>query len=1036
MLNIVKAWSGKIRSPRQKCLATASAAAGAAALGALFDDPAVQVAVGANAFSALQGLGGQLWNSIRSVLNSIVATNADAVMAMPLEEERFRNHFLCRSVSEAVRSIVEDECESAGPRVKRIGELILDDIFSSWADFEDGDAQPLTDNQLTALFSLEPTKIEASAATSTFWEKNLRRLARDGGGLATMNEDEEWCRENNENPAVKVLASAISQKLYGRVRDLLVNDAATGGQAFAALQFKLLTEIIRLSHRVLDDTETMKQLVDVTGNAVKAMRSRLKSLDTSTSRQADAILRQVLEVHHNALMIGLDVSELSQQMDRMEAKLQQLLTPRRPNDVLPLNEWIEGRHDSGTLLADRVPTSVVRLILDLYQCGSRHFLLVGDIASGKSTTASDVVRTILNSPGGPRATAVLPLGLDFGSRPDIDWSRLTAMASLAEYMAQLGQFEQLEHLILVEDAHTSLTPSFTGYNPIDLNSCNIVITCRSGAESAAEDRLREYWGIEPEVVFLDPSVSAETMIEAAISEVIPERHAAIRRDMHGVFRSFGSNLFMLRLVIAAWNNDQDQVISMDLAYDAVKRELYRVAGAMADGNDTAEDRVKLILVWMLSGLDLKASREILSTYFGLDVPQSNLRRLQQEREIAVADLSDDDFSVLRHPAWGLLALKAIDEHDGLKPERRIIRQRFDAVAIADMPPHCQSKAAREWKASEALIFSVLDSGRATPDELAFTCSGKHISDEFVQAVNVRVDCQEADGVSKKDLAEEITAIVNNLRRVASRDPDQQTVAWSDGLQLTEEAISLREADFGEGLPGDELAGRLYYQLGYYQYLLGRFDEARATFLKSAKSDLALGSVRQVFAGMSKVMEANATLDGGDIDQAEAYVAEAMALIGTDESRFGHQFRGNAEGTTFEISIRRRNVQEAADALERFKEEFDLAGVVSPFGVRDAKLALLDGRFGDADSLCDTVYLDTQHMSYAETRIEASRVKGDCLLAMGCFEEADRIYRGVLPRDLNGPLSFQQQLIVSRLNKIDGTQPSEILGQSILAAAIL
>jgi tetratricopeptide (TPR) repeat protein len=736
-------------------------------------------------------------------------------------------------------------------------------------------------------------------------------------------------------------------------------------------------------------------------------------------------------------VIGLPASldELKASFAELQSTLLKMLRVKLPTDkVPPVSRWIELRHDAATLMQRHTLTEAAESILKSYENGSRHFLIVGPVASGKSTTTADVSRQLLSKPEGPTTSAVLPLGIDFTIGVE-GWSRSAAVESLIPYLQGLSADEQSKHLIVIEDAHSvaPLIQSFTGNEKLDLSKSHTITTCRLGAEDVVLKRLREFWAIDPVCVYIDPRANAESMIDVALASVAPSNPETARLGFLAVFRMAGDNLVILRVVIARWIEEPHLEISMDLAYEAATRELRRIAAAMTEGNDSAQDRATLAIVWMISGLDLPASQGFLSSFFGLDLSQSQIKKLIQQRECDLLDA--DAIAVRRHPAWGLLILKAIDHYQFLGTERKAIIQGFKSSTITSMSGNCQTHMSRDWKASECLIFALLEAHQVTAPDLAFTCSGKHISDEFAKAVLVRVDCKEADGAEKGELGEEITAIVDNLRRVSSRDPNQQIQDWQDGEKLLIEAIGLREAKFGVGLQGDLRAGYIYYQRGYYEYLLGRFDDARTTFAQSADSDISIGG-RDVFAGMSKVAEAIAALAIGDLDDAEMIIRVSLNLIGSDTTRFGHRFRGNAHMALFELRLRRGDTIGAESSLETFLDEFDSAGLHPPRSLVDARLSLKKGDLASAASHVDKVFEDPEAMSDAETRIQATRVKADCLLSAGKFTETEELYNNVLPTDLAGPLSFEHQLCVNRLNRIRGTQASATLGQQIVASSII
>lgn len=1048
MLRIVDRLRGKIRDPKSKCIVTAAAAFSAAALSTLFDDPATGAAVGSGAITTLTEVGKQFFGTFQDVANDNCAGAVADVLPLTPEHEQFQNHHVTRLIGKAIAAIIREKAEEPEnfESFRQFAQSVATKAETEWATFEEDNSEPLTENEITALFSLGPEHSkQVQALTPDFWTRSLTQLMMKEGGAGILMEDEKWSKGLGQEPGINKIGRSIADNLYGKMITLLVNDAGSAGKAFADVVFKLLTELCRLQHLVVRDVNASKVLLKALGKALSNVEGSLEAFAITERKAAAAILRHVHEVNQNILVLGLDAAETSQKVTQIESKLNQLLNLRLPNTIPTLSRWIETRHDTATLTQNRPLTETARHILELQKEGKRHFLIIGKIASGKSTTVSDVAAAVMRESTSPAASAVLPLGIDYAIDMDSGWSRTQLVGDLATYLNSLSPQEKREHLILVDDSHAAaaIIPSFTGNHQVCLHDSHVFVTCRAGAEEVekvVEKRMRDYWEVSPEKIYLDPAASAVQMINAALLKTEEVEQPRLKLAFEDVLHACGQNLFILKTVIHEWKKNPQKEISMELAYAAVRHELSRVAKHVSQGNESAEDRAKLVIIWMISGLDLPVSCEFLSTYFGIDVSHAQIQSLRQEKEIA--DVEEDAFSVSRHPAWGLLVLKAIDDEDfdGLNRERSFIVEGFKVWTTRTLQDVARPALARDWKASESLLFALLCAARrqygiyadlVTTDNLAFTCSGKHVSDEFASAVQVLMDCKEAEGVPRGSLGEEMNSIANTLRRVRSDTADQQIIAWNSGLELIEEAISHRKAEFGNDLMGDPLAGRILYQRGYYEYLLGDFATAKATFATSAEHEVALEE-RRVFAGMSKVMEANSSLALGKTDEAENLAEEALALIAADSTKHGPQFRANAFATQFEVRLRRRQHEAAHSAFLRYKSELEKTAILGAFGVGQARLAILERSFNAALNYVERIRASAHHMSYAETMIQTYRVKGDCLLALDKYEEAEREYRYVLPLDLSQGLSFEHQLILDRLSRMK----NEGNGADILASSML
>jgi len=314
-------------------LATGASALGAASFSAFAAQPEVGATIGVTALAS--ALGSEVWSVFRDHVTELSAGSVDAIMSLPASDEKFQNHFLTRMIGEAVSRIILDEANRKGNsiRFRELAAVIADRAMTGWAEFDEDSSEPLTDEQLTELFAMQRVaEVQVTALAPEFWRETLSTLMREVGDSQFLADDQKWHTKHGLPSTLDRVSRALARDLYPTMVNLLVNDAATGGQGFAAMLIKILSRLSETIHAVKADVVRLKKQIAIASMAGKRIEFRLEQLDHKEAKRARQLYQQVQEVNDNLLAMALDIADTKAEV----ATLSKQAIPRaRPSLTIP-----------------------------------------------------------------------------------------------------------------------------------------------------------------------------------------------------------------------------------------------------------------------------------------------------------------------------------------------------------------------------------------------------------------------------------------------------------------------------------------------------------------------------------------------------------------------------------------------------------------------------------------------------------------------------------------------------------------------------
>ena len=615
---------------------------------------------------------------------------------------------------------------------------------------------------------------------------------------------------------------------------------------------------------------------------------------------------------------------------------------------------------------------------------------------------------------------VLPLGGDYFAGGN--WRTADAYHAFISVVSSTDYKNDDPHLIIIEDAHEIHVDSgrrypFHSAERVDLANASLIVSSRpKDIERVCQDI--EYWSsCELKRFKTDSGEIAASLVSTAVTS------AQDRAEFGQLYGSLGSNLISLAAAICQRNKEQDEPVTIELAFRAVSAELDRVFHpdtVIGQTHDIAQFKCGLLTVWMLGSVEAEFEATDLARLLNQHDVSQLVHFLETSKELFYS--TDDMLSCARHPAWGQLVMRAVDQYDRLD----LISDRLLGRFLAPAPKVAERK---DVDCLTAFLFAVLYQKVMTPAQLGFMSTGRHMHDEFVRAGLLYVEGGEDRSGSISDRLPTLLQIGSGIRRSNPRDFDQRQLLLDQAGYFIDEAIELAERDLGVS-DFEDLPGQLLYEIGYLYFLRGDFESAVRAFRSSKLNELREVS-RQRFGLMSGVLESVVLTCMGDLRAAKACLDDLIPILDLleadtkiDRSGF-NRFKANYYHARMEIALSERRSTEAISWINDFVAASEEGNQGGHRMLYDARVALLEREYEVArdhaiNSMAQSVFGDSVERYYC-----VHRVLGDAYLGMGLRDSAVDSYRKVLPDRGQEPKyrDAETQIVQNRLvgiaNGIEG-----------------
>ena len=667
----------------------------------------------------------------------------------------------------------------------------------------------------------------------------------------------------------------------------------------------------------------------------------------------------------------------------------------------------------------------------------RHYLIVGDIASGKSSLAQWVgerfIEWFSKESELPALIAehrvlILPLSPNF--QLERDW---TVSKTRDEFFKALRSGISKPGLLIIEDAHEGEGVPGVLWTPddIDLSDYSLLVTTRIGGKEAVKGELQKLSKGKHEVTEreTDPESVAKSMIEERIAQVISNavpKNGRFREEFLRVFRAAGKDLFVLRAMLDAWE-DPSQLVGVQLAYDIVIKRLSTLAREAIDSCGRGQQEVvqfALAILWMMDGLEFETPSEFLQYILGIQVDDAVLDVL-----VNADELIHDKRGRLRgrrHPAWGRLAIRAIEKHE--LGTSLTIKLREE---ISRKYPGLDCNALRDFGVLDYLILFLLLKKAVERWKLAFNCSGTFLSEHFMKAGLKYLNLSSFEHPA--DRAEAILDIAMNARRCNLGD----LRSWPELLDRADswfrEALDILRREYGENLQRAPKRGYILYEAGYLRYLHGDYLKAADLFQESKEADHAAGGSRLPYAAQSANMESlclGYAEKFGESEEVSCWALETLEKAqSTVEDPVKYRFRANIWSGLIQVALVRGDIEKAEGLMEKYEADaLHFHGGVDYTGdIYRARIALYRRNAPLAEELVLPVIRSEESMKSVETAITAYRVLGDALLMKGDVSGSRSCYKQIVPVGYAGGLKYTDfALAQSRLAGLEAGQSIEDL----------
>jgi nucleoside phosphorylase/tetratricopeptide (TPR) repeat protein len=721
-----------------------------------------------------------------------------------------------------------------------------------------------------------------------------------------------------------------------------------------------------------------------------------------------------------------------------------------PN-VFTLRQWQQHLHwsqkgvdETGSNLVD---TQLIRQITDdLVKNAStapKHYLVSGRIASGKTSCAERIGELFLQHEN--HTVFVLPLSRRFPGEEG--WTRADSCRSLNEHLKD-SPSPRAPTLLLIDDAHEAENvggPNWTWQLDEKPKSYSILVTTRPGVEEAVMLRLKHNWGITPIVVSTEPDETALQLIQARLANVViptGRTQEGCSEHFYEEFEAAGQDLFFLSNIINGWIKDTSRAVDSNLAYLKLRDALDSLCEEIT-GDDTKQSQYALLAIWLLGGVDISTPKTFVEADIGISPRTKTWERWFAAKEITSDPTSLNCYRSARHPAWGRLVGRALEESGDFRAIAQGLRKHLiEQFAMRDTRIK-KVASERMPRALACLLIHVLLSKLVEIEKLAFYCGAIYGNVFFIEAASAYIEIIALDDLTKSEVYLSLATI---CRRYSNpEDVSGRGAMLNKGEQWLHETVKLREKTFGDTLDSDPKGGWIRYEQGYFAFLRSDFIEAKRLFGASKELEIQQSAKRLWYAAQSCNLEAECTAYAGSYEEALALLDKASDLLDLAAKHTAGQstdvgttqrFHGNLHACRCYVYLYGGETDRAEKEISKFVESYKAAGIEHRYAesMLRARIHLQRNEWGLAQMVILPVIKSRQAMQHAETAEMAYRIFGDALLGLDRIKEAKEAYERGMPDPRSGRavLDFAQTLIKKRLDKLDlGLQGEIVLKGEIL-----
>jgi hypothetical protein len=827
------------------------------------------------------------------------------------------------------------------------------------------------------------------------------------------------------------LKDELKQNLFNNFSSALKDKLKENERAWKSFEFASSLQTVSMLQSLKTDTNIIKEdLVDL----IQALPLIMETVDKRFNN-LDKTIKDFLISNQNINELLIDLrKEVSETKDYAKKAAEN--TKQTYRNLVTFEDWkkkkwkVERAGNKSQGEFNYIGTSEIDNLIESFTenifSKGKHLIIKGDIGSGKSTIIEQIGDTLLKI--NPNIEIIiLPLTHEF--QLEEGWQRRDSCFEFNARIKEVCELKKTNTVFIVEDAHegegepghkwaVKLNESLS----VELSNVPMIVTTRPDKFEDVKKCLSNSWKIEELEIY-------ETAPEAIVKKIITKvsNLETTTRKLEEAYIKCGKILLIFNEIINGWNKDKNKGTKegdfVIYAYKAVYEEIKRVLPEKFKGDVSAH--LTLAILWMAGGLEISLEESFINSNFGI-YSENLLKQLEKSNEIHRDD--ENKFVTRRHPAWGLLTIKALDVYKEFGSIRQAIRERFLKNLEEKLPPEKETEI-KSAKPSVLLMTSLLKSKIIGVDSLGFYCSGKHINDEFVTAAGYDIDIRLSENdANKEELSVSLLSLAAYVRRSNAKglnayDPKQRQELINEGYERIVECIKIREKIFGKNLENDPRKGWVLYEESYYEFLKGDFSSSANGFRKSRQAEIESGKPeRQPYAAISGVMEANSLIHDGKLNEAENLLNEMLEILESNngDEKILPRFKSNIYGAYAELSLAQRDVKAALKYTEKYIEELERGGFDAKDSIYKARISLIRANGREAEELIEAALKDNDLMMDGESKILAHRILGDALLLQNKKDEAYIEYNKILPpKDYKlRYLDFNLGIIEKRMQKIE------------------
>lgn len=865
--------------------------------------------------------------------------------------------------------------------------------------------------------------INETKVADLFWdtciEKVFTKWAKDADKLPDGWED------HND---YKIFKKELRNSLFKDFSSKLKTEFKKNEKAWKSFQFTSSMQTISMLGSTVREIPEIKQTL-----------SELKKETVDRFDNLEPEIRTLIESHNDLFIL---IAGFKADLRTLEKELKTL---NSYNNLVLFEDWKIAKErrqedynkkfietDSLKILSEEIVKNIL-----FYK---QQFIIKGNISSGKSTLIKHICENLLSNHENNVKIIILPV------TPEYKLSdRNRTYDEFFKILEESSNLDCTNVLFVIEDAHEDTFWAKKNIREVVFNNrasnfsnVPLIVTTRPDGYDYVKTILENSWGIsDAKTIDTVPDSIAEKIIE---DETVSDLE---KKALNNAYLRCGKLLFIFKEIINEWiNRDKERTKNfMRYAYDAVFAELKRVLPKDEEKDDFAI--LTLLIIWMFGGLELAVEESFVERE--LDIRTGDLwEKLEDSNEIHRDEADKKSFRNSRHPAWGLLVIKAFDESSQFRHFRPKFKDKFFTAFENEFTEEIRNKIENSkpsvWLMLGFLLTNqeVAGDNERTIKRLNFYCRGQSLHDEFLEAVQVYLDIVGKENKSDEFIAGITLFLAGTTRRSNSTDqnaynPEQRQEVINRGFEILQESIELRKKLYGDDLESDKNKGEVLYEEAYYLYLMGKFEESAKKFEESKSRDLETPNEkleipdRKYFGAMSGIREAISRIyvnQQTEFEQAEKILSEVREILTSYDSsavearvyKTAQIFMYNLFHAEFELHLARGETVKALDSLEEFIEQAHKVNLNPNDLIHKARVKLFERDGKEAEKLIREAMKDDELMKKGEDRISTHRVLGDALLLQKEKEKAIEEYNKILPSEDSATRYFDFDLKLAENRK--------------------